>query len=155
MGLFDGKEKIEEEIMQKMAQLPIVDDLIKQLLELSKGEEKWLASGVSYYDRCIRKVRIEPDCFEIQRMGDSNSEDIVSRIGYSFTQSGYKPLHAHCNSKGKEDVSLNRVCYLLAAIIRERMVAKWPECHFEVIESMRDYVCFTYKVPAMTFDDWF
>ncbi len=103
--LFGSKEKqaaIEREILQKMSQLPILDRLIKQLLD--EDLEDWMAMGQSYYDSCKRSVNIEPDEFELKWSGycqrvqigvyDDGTpktelrEEIFAKITYSFTQSG-------------------------------------------------------------------
>lgn len=82
-------------------------------------------------------------------------EETLAERCYSFTKSGYVPLHAHHNEKGKEDVSVGEVCYLLASLIRERMMAKMGDCKFGEVQHSSKAATFTYKVPAQTFEDWF
>ena len=67
MGLFDGKakkESAENEVLQKLSQIPLLDLLIENVL--LEDEEPWITMGQSYYDSCKRVVRIEPDSFEIK-----------------------------------------------------------------------------------------
>ncbi len=167
MGLFDGKAKkeaVENEVLQKLSQVPLLDLLIENVL---KSDEPWILQCQSYYDSRKRVVSIDPDGFEIRWSGTHTEEyigndgqahtktvvDVYGQIGYSYTKSGYVPLHHYWseNVKGK-DVSTERVCYLWASLIRERMMAKMPQCDFgEVNDSAK----FTYTVPALSFKDWF
>lgn len=173
--LFGTKEKqaaVEREILQKMSQLPILDNLIKQLL--GEDAEEWMTMGQSYYDNCKRTVTVEPDSFELKwsryyqervqvgvyedgtpKTEMRYKEEILAEQGYSFTKSGYLPLHAHYNEKGKEDVSVGRVCYLWASIIREHLAAEMPNCKFGDVEHSSEAASFTYTVPALKFKDWF
>lgn len=166
MGLFDGKakqESAENEVLQKLSSVPLLDLLIENVLG---AEEPWLQMGQSYYDSCCRTVTVEPDGFEIKWSSyheepyignDGNRhtqsvEDVHGRIGYSYTKSGYLPLHSYSYDSGKKEISTQRVCYLWASIIRERMAAKMPNCEFSDVSYD---ATFTYTVPALTFKDWF
>ena len=173
--LFGNKEKqaaVENEILQKMSRIPLLDDLINQLL--GDDLEEWMVKSQSYYDNCRRVVRVEPDCFSIKwsrwykervqvgvyedgtpKTEVRDQEEILEEKGYSFTKSGYLPLHAHYNEKGKEDVSVGRVCYLWASIVRERMAAKMTNCRFETVNQYSEEAAFGYTVPAQTYKDWF
>lgn len=173
--VFGTKEKqaaVEREILQKMSQLPILDMLIKQLL--GADMEDWMVMGQSYYDSCKRRVTIEPDGFELKwsryyqqrvqvgvyedgtpKTEMRTNEEILAEKVYSFTKSGYLPLHAHYNEKGKEDVSVGRICYLWASVIREYLAAEMTNCKFSDVEHSSDAASFTYTVPALTFKDWF
>ena len=173
--LFGTKEKqanVENEILQKMSRLPILDDLINQLL--GEDLEEWMNMGQSYYDSCKRIVRIDPDCFRLKwskfyqervqigvyddgrhKTEMQQKEEIIAEKCYGFTRSGYLPLHAHYNEKGKEDVSTGRICYLWASVIRERLAAKMTDCKFGTVEQNSEVATFTYTVPALTFKDWF
>lgn len=167
MGLFDGKakqESAENEVLQKLSACPLLDLLIENVL--GDEEEPWLQMGQNYYDSCCRTVTVEPDGFEIKWSSyheepyignDGNRhtqrvEDVHGRVGYSYTKSGYLPLHSYSYDSGKKEISTERVCYLWASIIRERMAAKMPNCVF--CDVSYD-ATFTYIVPALTFKDWF
>lgn len=167
MGLFDGKEKkesAENEVLQKLSQVPLLDLLIENVL--NNEEEPWILKRQSYYDDGRRVVTIEPDGFEI-KWSDSHTEeyigndgqrhynsveDVHGRVGYSYTKSGYLPLHSYRYDNGKKEVSANRVCCLWASIIRERMMAKMPQCRFG---EVNDSAFFSYTVPSLSFKDWF
>lgn len=170
MGLFDGKEKkekqesAENEVRQKLSACPLLDLLIENVL--GEEDEPWLQMGQSYYDDCSRTVKVVPDGFEIKwssyhyepyigsdgQSHEQKVEDVNGRVGYSFTKRGYRPLHSYSYDDGKKNVSTERVCYVCASIIRERMAAKMPNCKFD---SVNWNATFTYTVPALTFKDWF
>lgn len=122
--------------------------------------------GQSYYDSCRRTVTVEPDGFEIKwssfheepyvgsdgQRHTQRVEDVHGRVGYSYTKSGYLPLHSYSYDNGKKEISTQRVCCLWASIVRERMVAKMPNCKFS---GVNDNATFTYTVPTLSFKDWF
>ena len=173
--LFGTKEKqatLENEILQKMSRVQFLDNLIGQLF--GDDLEEWITMGQSYYDERTRVVSVEPDSVSIEwaswdkervqvgvyddgtpKTEVRDCKKILGEIAYSFTKSGYLPLHAHYNEKGKEDVSVDRVCYLLASIIQERMAAKMPNCTFGTVSQCSGRAIFVYTVPALTFKDWF
>ena len=168
MGLFDGKAKqeaAENEILQKLSQAPILDLLIENVIN-SGDEEPWLFSGMSYYDSCRRTVIIEPDGFGIKwsstheepyigsdgQRRTQRVEDVHGELGYSYTKSGYLPLHSYSYDDGRKEISVDRVCCLWASIIRERLAAKMPDCKFGNVGSS---ATFTYSVPPLRFKDWF
>lgn len=166
MGLFDGKEKkeaAESEVLQKLSQVPLLDLLIENILN---EEEPWIFQCQSYYDSRRRVVHIEPDGFEIKWFdahteeylgGDGQQhhktvEDVYGQVGYSYTKSGYLPLHTYWYDNGNKKLSTDRVCYLWASIIRKRMMVKMPQCEFG---EVNDSAYFSYTVPALSFKDWF
>lgn len=167
MGLFDGKAKqeaAENEVLQKLSAVPILDLLIENLLHAE--DNPWLQMGQSYYDSCHRIVTVEPDSFEIKwsscheepYIGNDGQrhtktvEDVHGRICYGYTNSGYRPLHGYSYDGGKKEVSTERVCYLWASVVRDRMMAVMPNCKFG---SVADDATFTYSVPKLAFKDWF
>ena len=167
MGLFDGKAKqdaAENEIMYRLSQVPLLDLLIANIFE---GDvEPWIQMGQDYYDNCQRLVRIEPDGFEIIWssvrdeivVGNDGQrrvqrvEEVKGSVGYSYTKSGYMPLHGFAYDNGKKEISTQRVCCLWAAVVRERMAARLPNCWFS---GVSENATFTYTVPALSFKDWF
>lgn len=186
MALFDfGREKreaeeakvkmVEDQIMQALAQCELLDMVIDNLLE--DEENPWITTCQSYYDDCKRVVSSGVDMFEvkwfvmrkepaivgydedgkpIQRMKDV--EEILGRVGYSYTKSGYMPLHEYRSSITKNEktgekvvISAERMCELWVAVVRERMQAKMPACYFgSPVEAM-----FAYQVPRLTWKEWF
>lgn len=159
MGLFNWgakKEALEREVAQSLSRLPLLDLVIESLL--NNAECPWLSQGVSYYDTCRRTVIIAPDLLAIEKDGEKNitPEDNNTCIEYSYTKSGYVPLHGHQNEDGIEDISLRRICYLWALVVKERMAADMPMCSFsDVYDGEENTVKFTYSVPPMAFQDWF
>lgn len=173
MGLFGGnakREAVENEVMQKLAQVDLLDMLIQNLLAEAQGEKPWITDCQSYYDSCSRTVHIAPDTFAI-RWTEVDSEEYVGKdgkrhtnqeekemgcIAYSYTKSGYLPLHNHCNEKGKEDVSVDKVCELWARVVQERMQAQMPKCRFTgSVTGEPGHVSFTYSVPRSVWKTWF
>ena len=167
MGLFDGKakkESAENEVLQKLSQIPLLDLLIENVL--LEDEDPWITMGQGYYDNCKRVVKIGPDSFEIEwsnyhdeaYIGNDGQrhtqkvEEVHGHVGYSYTKSGYLPLHSYKYDNGNKEVPTDRVCYLWASIIRERMMEKMPQCKFG---EVNDNASFTYTVPSLSFKDWF
>lgn len=154
MGLFDGKakqERAENEVMQKLAACPLLDFLIDNIL----AADTWVQMGQSYYDSCRRTVKVEPDTFAIlwkNTTTEQNADSIKECIAYSYTASGYLPLHYYETEDKKTLVSTDRVCYLWASVVRERMAAKMPDCKFG---HVNEDASFEYRVPALSFKDWF
>lgn len=166
MGLFDNKAKreaAENEVLQKLSQVPLLDLLIENIL---LEEEAWILQCQSYYDDRCRVVKIEPDGCEIKwfdarrevRMGSDGHtyretvEDIHGRVGYSYTKSGYLPLHSYRYDNGDKEIPTDRICCLWASVVRERMMARMPQCKFGNVDEK---ATFSYTVPPLSFKDWF
>lgn len=170
MGLFGGKSKqqeaVEDMVMQKLSQVPLLDMIIETL---KNEKEPWMEIAQSYYDNRQRVVVIEDDGFQIKwrtvrredyigndgKRHSQNIEDVHERVGYSYTKSGYLPLHGYRNERGYEEVNVGRMRYLWASIIRERLVAQMPECQFGEVKQGDGIAYFIYTVPALIFKDWF
>lgn len=160
MGLFDSgakKEAAENFVREALSKLPILDDLICTIVD---NEEDWLTNCQGYYDSRKRKVTIAADLFQIKWSehhyeGDRKIIDVDKEICYSYTASGYTPIHNHLNEKGKEDVSVGRVIYIWASLIREQLKTKLQCCEFNSIWEYDDYVTFEYVVPALAWKRWF
>lgn len=160
MGIFitpAHREAVENLVKQALSELCIVDDIISTVVN---NENDWVTHCQSYYDNRKREIKIEADLFQISwnQHHYENDEKIVDAdevINYSFTSSGYTPIHNHVNEKGKEDLSVSRVIYLLASVIHERLQKEMPDCTFDSIWDERDYSVFTYTVPALKWNRWF
>lgn len=161
MGLFDGnaKEKAaEEEVMRKLSTLPILDDLIATVMLVAEEKESWIRETQTYYDNRLRTVSIKPDSFEIKWSiyedlpGVGRKEEVLERVGYSYTSSGYLPLHRYVYDGGKKEIPTSRICVLWACVVRERMAAKMQHCEFS---NVNHDATFTYKTPMLRFRDWF
>ena len=169
MGFFSrgrSSQEFENEVMQKLASVPIVDRIVDSVLE-SIEKEPWLNTARGYYDSRRRVVSVEEDSFEIKWSrfrdeayigGDGKRytkevEDVYGNIGFSFTKSGYLPLHGMRSNNGFDEVSDKGACALLATIIRERLMAKMPECDFGEVDYRT--ATFAYLVPKLTFKDWY
>ena len=166
MALFGGRSKqdVEQEVLQKLSVVPLLDLLVENVM--NNEEEPWLHISQGFYDSCKREVRIEPDGFEIKwssyhdeqyvgpdgKRHEKRVEKVHASVGYSYTKSGYLPLHGYRYDEGKKEIPTQRVCYLWACIIRERLAAKMPKCRFS---NVTDDATFSYIVPGLLFKDWF
>ena len=137
-----------------------------------KKDKSWLFIGQDYYDSCKRTVTIEPDLFEIKwtRLREepftgsdgkkyvNSFTEVLERIAFRFTESGYAPLHTYLYDNGRECLSISHVCSILASIIGERMKEQMPKCNFntDVIEYTNESkASFDYSVPKRSYIEWF
>lgn len=168
MALFGGsakKDAVENEILQAMSDLEILDLLVKNVAAEAEEENPWITNCQGYYDNCIRTVTIAADMFEVKwsdisyerdaQGKEHRVENVNGRLAYSYTKSGYTPLHSHYNEKGKEDVSVSRVIYLWTTLVHERLQSKLADCSFGYVREGDGFATFDYKVPALTWKRWF
>lgn len=174
MGLFDGaakKDAIEQQVKQQIASYPIIKNIVHEIDLVGREEELWLLTCQGYYDSCVRNVIIEADSLtitwtsartlQVLDNGSDTKEEVIEgnfgSICWSFTDKGYVPLHKHYNEKGKVDVPLARVCYVFATLVREQMMAKFPEFSFcsDIYQSGNYKASFTYEVPRGSWKEWF
>ena len=179
----EDKAAAENEVMRLLSQSEYLSRLMDQLLiitgkkeieidgEMTTVEDKdkaWLTECQSYYDDRYRKVVVEPDGFTIKwsdyhsenRQGADGKvytetvEDIYEKIFYRYTADGYMPLH----EVGIGDIKVNRdtVVLLWALVIREKMIALFPELDFNgSVQNTKSEASFTYFVPRLEWKDWF
>ena len=160
MGLFDGGAKqsaVENMILQSLSQLEILDDIVLTVVE---NEKEWITKCQGYYDTCQRQVTIGPDLFEIKwvdyEIRDGQKTMVYEdEVRYSYTASGYTPIHNHVNEKGREDVSVGRVVFLWSNIVRERLASKMSDCQFGTVTQSGDYSRFMYSVVPRQYRRWF
>lgn len=160
MGLFDNGAKhasVENMILQSMSQLPILEDLVATVAE---NEKEWVSKCQGYYDTCQREVIIAPDLFAIKWIdyevqNGQKVKVIADEVSYSYTKSGYTPIHNHVNEKGREDVPVNRVVFLWSNIVRERLASKLSDCNFGSVTTCSNYCTFTYTVAPLQWRRWF
>lgn len=163
MGLFDGvgkREMAENVVLQSMARQPILDDIVGAVMS---EDAPWITTCQGFYDTRKRQITVGADLFRIAWSGYNGysneegfgNEVIRDVIEYSFTGSGYVPLHSHMNEKGREDVSAGRVIYLCTALIQERLRAKLPNCKFGEVIEYEDHSTFVFAVPPIQWKNWF
>ena len=159
MALFDvgKKDAAENYVIQALSQVPILDGVIEAI---ANHEEEWIANCQGYYDSRQRKIIFEADFLQIKWSdihpeGDHRVETINGKVEYCYTASGYTPLHSHVNEKGKEDVAVDRVIYLWATIVRDRLQEVMPKCKFGYITAFPKYCELTYTVPELSWKRWF
>lgn len=157
----------EDEVMQKLSQVQLLDLLVENV---RNNDEDWVTKCQSYYDSRVRVVNIEEDMFEIKwrrvyqervqvgtyqdgtpKIETRDAEEVFGRVGYSYTKSGYRPLHSYDNGIPGGTVSSDRVCQLWTKVVHERLQAAMPNCEFSKVNGCS----FTYQVPALTWEDWF
>lgn len=175
MSIFDGKHKtveeeqlnlrpLEQELAEKMAKATILEDLDRYIDEMA-AKEDWLVSCQSYYDSRRRTVKINEDQFTIEwaetltqtlTSGErATMIDVDKKLGFRFTDYGYKPLHNHENELGNEDVTIDQIMFLWGIIVRDRMKARLPQCRFGKVFQNLGGTTFTYSVPEKNWKDWF
>ena len=170
--LFTSKEKkeaiaeTEEIVMQRLSKVDLIDKLIN--VTLNDEENPWIAERQNYYDNGVRFIDIDVDLygvkwvyFEEEQYVDSRGvpntrtvEKVIKKVEYSYTKSGYLPLHSF--TEGEEEIPAKRVRYLWAMVVREHLMAAMPDCSFGEIKDSDDTVYFTYKIPVrVQYKDWF
>lgn len=153
------RQEEREQKYRKLAQSEILDDIINNL----KNGEEWRYICQGYYDNRIRRVGFDVDLFyidwkegqhaEIRHLPNGEEthvtvEDIIESNSYAYTNSGYKPM-----PDSDDFISM------WAEIVRERMMAMWPQCKFGNVvyagNKRKDFrYCFEYEVPALKWKDW-
>lgn len=161
-----------EVLMQKLSVCPLLDRLVDTIK--TDPENGWIFLANDYYESRIRQVTIEKDMFEIkwssfreERYVSGHNdhgnpvyakrtvEDVFGKVAYSYTKSGYLPLHEFKyvdEATGTEAVIKEKaVIDAWVAIVRERLMSEMPDAVFNNIKGTG----FTYVVPALKFEDWF
>lgn len=159
MSIFNigAKKAAENYVYESLSKLDILDDLLSTILD---NTEDWINNCQSYYDNRKREVTIGEDLFQIRWVQyeyeqEKRVEKTKGEVNYSFTLSGYTPLHNHINDKGKELVSVSKVIYLWTSIICEHLQKNMPECEFSNVTQFEDHSSFSYTVPPLTWKRWF
>lgn len=168
MGLlnFGAKKKAAEDaVLKALFKVELLDLLIRNILEEAKTENSWITNCQGYYDSCTRVVAISADsctlkwvetqCVRDQKGNEQYVDDVKNELGYSYTASGYVPLHSHRGEDGMEDVPTSRVIYLWTTLVRERLQAKLGDCVFGEVNEGERGSYFRYRVPGLTWKDWF
>ena len=160
MGLFDGNAKrnmVEDEILRAFLKQPILSDIVETVIN---HEKEWVTKCDGYYDNRIRRVTVGEDLFQIKwsdfrNDGEKRIEEVHGVENYSYTASGYLPLHNHINERGKVDVPVGRVIYLWCLAVHSRMSQNMPQCRFSEVTENGRISTFTYMVPQLPFKRWF
>lgn len=171
MGLFGPSKndvlEAENAAIQKLAQVELLDRVVDSILEETE-KSKWLVQGQSYYDNCNRIVNVTPDTLEIKwvsyhqepYIGEDGKqhirkvEDVIERVGYMNTKSGYLPLHSYRHN-GFIEVPTEKICELWARLVRENLQAKLSGCFFDEVVKDNNGIRFVYHVPGVQLKDWF
>lgn len=175
MSIFDGKKKavpeqnpemvtLEEEITEKLTKAGILES-IDNFIEEKIAQEPWITQCQSYYESCRRTVKIHEDLLSINwkeakavLTADGSRVTIFDKdnvAAFHYTDHGYMPLHSHYNELGNEDITLDQILYMWGIVVRERMMAKLPQCEFGPVYQSITEASFTYSVPAKQWTDWF
>lgn len=168
MGLFDfgGKEKkarAEALVSEKLARHPAVDIVLENIIE-PQEEHQWLNTVCGYYDARVRTVIVGKDILGIHNCPPSELRNPNSQheaIKVVFTDLGYTPLPGYRDPEGNLEVDQSRVAELLAEVVKTRISAVCPTYTFGNVISETDdagrfeVAYFTYKLPALTWKEWF
>ena len=177
MALFGGGGNSDAEkaaLKERFAQSDVVRLLVNDVVERANDPEyAWLFRGQNYYDSCSRRMTIEPDGFTIEwtermpeeyvdQSGATQTREVtktIEELGLGFTKSGYKPLLPIKNEKGKGIINQTEMCKLLYEVVKEKLEKALPDCGFrdqiDVSFGVDTKATSTYRVPAMTFKDWY
>ena len=84
---------------------------------------------------------------------------IADDLYLRFSSLGFRPLTVRLNEKGREEISLGKMLFLLATTIRERMQNMYPNIEFSEINETcytqgKEHVAFTYAIPKKPFIEW-
>lgn len=163
MGLF-GPSKIQIEIAEKkvkqaFAENPLLDDIITTLLNRT-DENPWILNCTGYYDKRQRTIIIGRDLLgvvngRIDFEGGEPKEPKTENLLFSYTASGYKPLHSYVDENGDTLLELNQVMNVWRQVICDRMKQEFPDIKFGAVILEGSYVTVSYYVPALTWKDWF
>lgn len=123
--------RIESTIKAKMENSPLVAELLNCIL----NGEKWIVAGQNLDDTCIRQVAIEWNLVDIEWLGYHRErkiaengnpyidtvEDVIKKATFVFAEHGYSPLKAYVDAETGIEISIERMCFILATILDEHM----------------------------------
>ena len=172
MGLFEWKEEYvtaeqvaEQKVRDKLSNVNMLNIIIDEL----RRAGDWVTNSKGFYDHRLRKIIITKDYLEIYDCDqhlldfyryvdvytaelDNSHFQYRGRIKYA--DYNYKPLHAYNDGNM---MYLNKVIFIWASVIQERMKKEYPDLMFNKI-SVDESECiavFTYRVPDRKYCDWF
>ena len=166
-------QRAEEECMQKLMKAPVLDELIKRIVEDANGddpEKNWLFKHIHAFDedesrwiyitdeRVIFKWAQEyyENVQYQESIGDGKyvtktkrvkKERELGRVDYLYPNLGwYGRMKEYRFGDGKYDVIEElRVHDLWFSLIKERLTAKFPECDFSGTDNIVPDMAVVYK----------
>ena len=163
MGFFDdlfgGKNArlaAEEEVMRKLAQAQILEELIDMIM--TSEEYAWIYKEQGSKDRRNRQVVLTEKgiCFkwrDVDYVRDASGkqkkvENVLEHVYFDFYDSGYAPLSSFPYGSGAKEVPVWRVCGIFGQLVRERIAAKIPKASFGDVIDLSYETRFKYKLPG-------
>lgn len=126
--------RIESTIKGKMENSPLVTELLNCIL----NGEKWIVAGQNLDDTCIRHMIVDWNLVEVEWLGYhyerkiaeltgepfiSKEEDVLKKYSFIFAEHGYSPLKTYVDNETGIEISVERMCFILATILDEHMAA--------------------------------
>ena len=177
----DWEEKIknvQENVKNKLMNTTLLDCIIQEIF--MEGNYPWATECQGYYDNCVRSVLIIEDGFIVKWHGIEQEQYVMKNDGvgnpvygkrdvekvygeaaYSFTKSGYMPLHEYKEmvNDGKTSkeitVEVKDILKICAEVVREKLHAKKIQFQYEHVVSENGLASFVYRIPRAVWKDWF
>lgn len=171
-------KKVQENLKNKLMKASLLDGIIQEVF--MEGNYPWATECQSYYDNCCRSVFIVEDGFLVKWhsieqeqyvmkhdgagnpvYGKRDVEKVHAETAYSFTKSGYVPLHEYKemvgegNSQKEVNVEVKDVLRICAEVVREKLHAKKIMFQYDSVRSEKDVASFVYRVPRSIWKEWF
>lgn len=124
-------------------------------LQRKAMENQWVKNQYNYYDDCRRCIFVGDDVIGIS-WPQGEREGVSQPILYSFTASGYLPLHDY-KVDGKVRMNQTNIRRMWCTIIRDGLKAIEPSLVFDNTgksDSENKQYSFNYRVPQNEYKDW-
>ena len=163
MGLFGpskaDKEYAEKKVKEALADADILNDIM-HTLHLKINDASWILKCTGYYDTRNRTILVGPDLLSVSKglISFENGEPQEPKdeyLNFSYTASGYRPLHGYTDSKGNLIFDESQVVALWLDVLRERLMHDYPDIHWANPFQHGKYAVLQYKVAPLEWKDWF
>ena len=169
---------VQENVKKKLMSSTLLDGIIDEVF--MDGNYPWATECQGYYDNCCRSVfiiedgfvvkwhSIEQEQYVVKHDGSGNPvygkrdvEKVHGETAYSFTKSGYMPLHEYKEivGEGKTQkeitVEVKDILRICAEVVREKLHEKKIRFYYDAVVSEKDIASFVYHVPRGAWKDWF
>jgi len=117
MGLFGPskteKENAEKKVKDALSKATIMNDIMFTLRE-NVQNAPWILNCTGYYDSRYRTILVGSDLLSVVNgtilfENGEPKQPKCEYLNFSYTASGYKPLHSYNDSKGDAILDVNQV----------------------------------------------
>lgn len=123
--------RIESTIKEKMEKSPLVAELLNCIF----NGEKWIVAGQNLDDTCMREVSVEWNLVDVEMIDyrfvrdtrhdgtpyNRMEEYESKKYSFVFAEHGYSPLKPYVDAESGIEISLERMCFILATILDKHM----------------------------------